>query len=155
MRAALIAGNWKMNGSRASNAGLLEGVRGGAAAVKAELAVCVPAPYLAQVQAVLTGSPVRWGAQDVSAHERGAFTWPEWAAALAAAITRAQAAGDPDTGDTYYRHWLDALETLAIDRGLADAERLHALEHAWEAAAERTPHGLPIELTPAERARAR
>jgi nitrile hydratase accessory protein len=88
-------------------------------------------------------------------HERGAFTWPEWAAALAAAITRAQAAGDPDTGDTYYRHWLDALETLAIDRGLADAERLHALEHAWEAAAERTPHGLPIELTPAERALAR
>ena len=74
MRADLIAGNWKMNGSRASNAGLLEGVRAGAAAVKAELAVCVPAPYLAQVQAVLTGSPVRWGAQDVSAHERGAFT---------------------------------------------------------------------------------
>ncbi len=85
-------------------------------------------------------------------HERGAFTWPEWAAALSAAIGRAQAAGDPDTGDTYYQHWLDALETLVIDKGLADAQRLHALEHAWVAAADRTPHGQPIELNDAERA---
>ena len=75
-------------------------------------------------------------------HERGAFTWPEWAAALSAAIGRA----------TYYQHWLDALETLVIDKGLADAQRLHALEHAWEAAADRTPHGQPIELNDAERA---
>jgi len=74
MRRTLIAGNWKMNGSLASNAGLLDGVRADAASVRAELAVCVPAPYLAQVQSVLGGSPVRWGAQDVSAHERGAFT---------------------------------------------------------------------------------
>ena len=74
MRRTLIAGNWKMNGSFASNAGLLDGVRAGAAAVSCELAVCVPAPYLAQVQSALGGSPVRWGAQDVSAHERGAFT---------------------------------------------------------------------------------
>jgi triosephosphate isomerase len=74
MRRTLIAGNWKMNGSFASNAGLLAGVRAGAAAVSGELAVCVPAPYLAQVQSALSGSPVRWGAQDVSAHERGAFT---------------------------------------------------------------------------------
>jgi nitrile hydratase accessory protein len=49
-------------------------------------------------------------------HERGAFTWPEWAAALTAAIRRAQAAGDPDTGDTYYQHWLDALETWSSTR---------------------------------------
>ena len=68
------------------------------------------------------------------------------------AIRRAQAAGDPDHGDTYYRHWLDALETLVISRGLADADRLHALEHAWEAAAERTSHGQPIELSNAEKA---
>ena len=74
MRRTLIAGNWKMNGSFASNASLLDGVRAGAAAVSGELAVCVPAPYLAQVQSALGGSPVRWGAQDVSAHERGAFT---------------------------------------------------------------------------------
>lgn len=85
-------------------------------------------------------------------HERGAFTWPEWAAALTDAIRRAQAAGDADHGDTYYRHWLDALEHIVITKGLADADRLHALEHAWEAAAARTPHGQPIELTAAEQA---
>ena len=97
-----------------------------------------------------------WQAQafalTLALHERGAFTWPEWAAALAAAIQSAQAAGDPDTGHTYYRHWLNALETLVLQKGLADAARLHALEHAWEAAAERTPHGEPIALNDAERA---
>lgn len=85
-------------------------------------------------------------------HERGVFSWTEWAAALGQAINRAQAAGDPDLGDTYYRHWLDALEGLVIAKGLADAGRLHALEQAWHAAAERTPHGRPIELSAAERA---
>lgn len=94
-------------------------------------------------------------AMALALHERGLFTWPEWAAALAAAITRAQAAGDPDLGATYYRHWLDALESLVIAKGLADADRLHALEHAWEAAAERTPHGQAIELHAAELALAR
>jgi len=74
MRTPLIAGNWKMNGSLAANATLLAGLLGDEAAVSAELAVCVPAPYLAQVQSVLGGSAVRWGAQDASAHERGAFT---------------------------------------------------------------------------------
>jgi triosephosphate isomerase (TIM) len=74
MRTPLIAGNWKMNGSLAANATLLAGILRDEAAVSAELAVCVPAPYLAQVQSVLGGSPVRWGAQDVSAQERGAFT---------------------------------------------------------------------------------
>ena len=63
-----------MNGSLAANATLLAGILRDEAAVSAELAVCVPAPYLAQVQSVLGGSPVRWGAQDVSAQERGAFT---------------------------------------------------------------------------------
>lgn len=100
------------------------------------------------------GAP--WQAQAfalaLALHERGVFTWPEWAAALTDAIRRAQAAGDPDLGDTYYRHWLDALEALVIAKGVADADRLHALEHAWEAAAARTPHGRPIELTDAERA---
>ena len=100
------------------------------------------------------GAP--WQAQAfalaLALHERGVFTWPEWAAALTDAIRRAQAQGDPDHGDTYYRHWLDALEQLVISKGLADAGRLHALEHAWEAAAARTPHGLPIELSAAEKA---
>ena len=79
-------------------------------------------------------------------HERGLFTWPQWTAALSAAIARAQERGEPDDGQTYYHHWLDALETLLLERGLADAATLHALEHAWEDAAERTPHGQPVVL---------
>jgi triosephosphate isomerase len=74
MRTPLIAGNWKMNGSLAANATLLAGLLGDREVMSVQLAVCVPAPYLAQVLSMLDGSPVRWGAQDVSAHERGAFT---------------------------------------------------------------------------------
>ena len=73
MRRTLIAGNWKMNGSLAANATLLEGIRAGAPS-GCDLAVCVPAPYLAQVQAALNASAVRWGAQDLSEHESGAYT---------------------------------------------------------------------------------
>jgi nitrile hydratase accessory protein len=94
-------------------------------------------------------------AMTLALHERGLFSWSEWAQALSQAITRAQAGGDPDLGDTYYRHWLDALETLLQAKGLASAAALHALEHAWEDAAERTPHGHTIELLPQERALAR
>jgi triosephosphate isomerase len=82
MRTPLIAGNWKMNGSLASNAALLDGVRAGAAGLKAELAVCVPAPYLAQVQSALAGSGVNWGAQDLSVHDSGAYTGEVSAAML-------------------------------------------------------------------------
>lgn len=74
MRGILIAGNWKMNGSLSSNAGLLEGIRSGATAARAELAVCVPSPYLAQAQALLSGSQVSWGGQDLSVHQAGAYT---------------------------------------------------------------------------------
>ena len=82
----------------------------------------------------------------VALHERGVFTWPEWAAALAAEIRRAQAAGDPDTGETYYRHWLAALERLVAEKGVADAQTLGRYADAWGRAADRTPHGTPIEL---------
>ena len=51
-------------------------------------------------------------AMTLALHERGVFTWPEWAAALAAEIKRAQSEGDPDTGETYYSHWLNTLEKL-------------------------------------------
>ena len=88
-------------------------------------------------------------AMTLALHEQGAFTWTEWASALTVAIRRAQSRGDPDLGNTYYQHWLDALETLLQAKGLAHADTLHALEHAWEDAAERTPHGQTIEL-PAE-----
>ena len=86
-------------------------------------------------------------AMTLALHERGLFSWPEWAAALAAAIKRAQAAGDPDSGDTYYRHWLAALERIVAEKGLADAPTLARYRDAWDHAADRTPHGTPIELT--------
>ena len=54
-------------------------------------------------------------AMELALHERGMFTWPQWAAALSREISRAQAAGDADLGDTYYQHWLRALESLAKD----------------------------------------
>jgi nitrile hydratase accessory protein len=78
--------------------------------------------------------------------DRGLFTWPEWAATLADEIRRAQAAGDPDTGETYYRHWLNALERLVASKGVSDALTLARYRDAWDHAAGRTPHGAPIEL---------
>jgi triosephosphate isomerase len=74
MRPKLIVGNWKMNGSRASNAALLAGIAAGLNGAKAACAVCVPAPYLHQVEELLKGSSIAWGAQDVSAYEGGAYT---------------------------------------------------------------------------------
>lgn len=74
-RRPLIAGNWKMHGSLASNAALLSAVQAGLSeSVQCDIAVCVPAPYLAQVQQLLQDSPIRWGAQDVSFQPGGAFT---------------------------------------------------------------------------------
>lgn len=73
MRVKLVAGNWKMHGSLAGNPGLLQAVRAGAKGA-AEIAVCVPYPYLAQVSSALEGSMVAWGAQDVSEHSQGAYT---------------------------------------------------------------------------------
>ena len=71
----LIVGNWKMNGGLASNEALLGAIVDGlSSASHALLAVCVPAPYLAQVQTRLQGSALAWGSQDVSAHEQGAYT---------------------------------------------------------------------------------
>ncbi|MCB1828590.1 MAG: triose-phosphate isomerase [Chromatiaceae bacterium] len=75
MRQPLVAGNWKMNGSRVSIEVLLGGVKSGIGDVKvAEVAVCAPAIYLPQVQAQLRGTPIAWGGQDVSTHESGAYT---------------------------------------------------------------------------------
>ena len=93
-----------------------------------------------------------WEAQAFSMtlalHDRGLFTWPEWAATLAAEIKRAQAAGDPDTGETYYQHWLKALERLVAEKGVTTGETLTRYRDAWDHAADRTPHGKPIELKP-------
>jgi nitrile hydratase accessory protein len=82
----------------------------------------------------------------VALRQRGLFTWQEWAERLAAEIRRAQAAGDPDRGDTYYHHWLAALERLIVERGLFGADDLAERHAAWERAARATPHGEPIML---------
>jgi triosephosphate isomerase len=74
MKKKLIAGNWKMNGSLAANEALVRAVLAGLNQPACSVAVCVPAPYLAQVQALLQDSPVLLGAQDVSAQEVGAYT---------------------------------------------------------------------------------
>jgi len=87
-------------------------------------------------------------AMALALHERGLFTWNEWADALAREIKRAQASGDPDTGETYYRHWLATLEKLVAEKGVATTATLLRTRDAWDHAADRTPHGSPIELKP-------
>ena len=74
MKKKLIAGNWKMNGTAASNAALLEALLAKSADWKCPVAVCVPAVYMAQVQAIVEGTAIALGAQDVSAQESGAYT---------------------------------------------------------------------------------
>ena len=93
-----------------------------------------------------------WQAQAFSMtlwlHEQGHFTWPEWAERLSAVISAAQADGDPDLGDTYYLHWLKALETLVAEKGLLTSDDLRQRKDAWERATLATPHGQPIVLPP-------
>ena len=79
-------------------------------------------------------------------YERGLFTWDEWAQALSAQIRAAQAQGDPDLGNTYYRHWLTAIETLVRAKDISSPEELGRYQRAWGHAADRVPHGQPIEL---------
>jgi triosephosphate isomerase (TIM) len=81
-RRKLVVGNWKMHGSRPANAELLAGVLAGRP-YAADVAVCVPFVYLTETAAMLASSEVRWGAQDVSAHEQGAYTGEVSAAMLA------------------------------------------------------------------------
>ncbi len=95
-----------------------------------------------------------WEAQSfamtLALHERGLFTWPEWTETLSREIKRAQAMGDPDTGETYYRHWLAALERIVAEKGVTDVSTLASYHEAWGRAADRTPHGEPIELEPGD-----
>ncbi len=85
-------------------------------------------------------------AMTLALFERGLFTWPEWAATLADEIKKAQAGGDPDTGETYYQHWLNALERMVAHKGVTDPATLRRYHDAWDRACDRTPHGQPIEL---------
>ncbi|MBK7120131.1 MAG: triose-phosphate isomerase [Comamonadaceae bacterium] len=74
MKKKLIAGNWKMNGGLAANEALAKALLGGLSVPACNVAVCAPAPYLAQLQVLLANSAIALGAQDVSAHESGAYT---------------------------------------------------------------------------------
>jgi triosephosphate isomerase len=85
MRSKLIAGNWKMNGSLATNDVLVRDVQQGMQALqspKPHVAMCVPAAYFSQVQQLIKDSGIDLGAQDVSAHEQGAYTGEVSAAML-------------------------------------------------------------------------
>ena len=85
-------------------------------------------------------------AMALTLHAQGVFTWTEWASMLGETIKAAQAAGDPDTGDTYYRHWLATLERMVAEKAVTSQAHLTSHRDAWERAAARTPHGQPIEL---------
>lgn len=117
MRRKLIAGNWKMNGSLASNAALLSDIVRGSAGLHCDLLVCVPAPYLAQVQAALTGSAVAWGAQDLSAHESGAYTGEISAAMLGDFSCRYVIVGHSERRSLHSES--DALVAQKMQRALA------------------------------------
>jgi nitrile hydratase accessory protein len=82
----------------------------------------------------------------VQLQEQGLFTWEEWAQALGAEIAAAQKCGDPDLGDTYYSHWLSALERLVVSKGAATHAGLEDTKDAWDRAVKATPHGQPIVL---------
>jgi len=85
-------------------------------------------------------------AMTVSLHAAGAFTWREWADALAAELSAAAAHGEPDDGSHYYEHWLTALEMLVAKKGVVPEQELERRMDEWEAAVRATPHGKPIEL---------
>ena len=81
--------------------------------------------------------------------EAGCFSWPEWVKIFSRQIKAAQKRGDPDLGDTYYRHWLNALEQICAAKGLVAGKDLHRRKAAWRRAYLNTPHGRPIELAAA------
>ena len=86
-------------------------------------------------------------AMALALYEKGLFAWSEWSAMLGEEIKKAQAAGDSDTGETYYHHWLATLERMVTEKGTASAQALAQHYQAWERAMHRTPHGKPIELS--------
>lgn len=79
----------------------------------------------------------------VALHERGLFSWGEWAEALSSEVKRPDAAED---GYDYYERWLAALEKLLAAKGVAPARDVDQLAAAWQRAAHATPHGKPILL---------
>ena len=87
-------------------------------------------------------------AMAVALHQRGLFTWTEWATTLSMQIGAAEA--DRDADGTYYEHWLNALEQIVADKGASTRGELASYRQAWDSAADRTAHGQPIELQPVD-----
>lgn len=85
-------------------------------------------------------------AMAVALHERGLFTWTEWADRLSRTLAAARDAGRPDDGTAYYLHWLATLEALAAEKGAASPAELSDRRDAWDRAARATPHGEPVVL---------
>ena len=112
-----IVGNWKMNGSLSANQDLLHAIHAGLSTASCQAAVCVPAPYLAQVQQQLLGSALWWGAQDVSAHEQGAFTGEVSAAMLRDFGVRVAIVGHSERRQ--YHGETDAVVATKAQRALA------------------------------------
>ena len=117
------------------------------------------APALLAMQDELSGLPrdadgpifnAPWEAQafamTLALHERGEFSWKEWAETLAAVIGEVKQRGEADTGANYYRHWMTALERISARKGIVTEALLQERRALWEEAARRTPHGQPIQL---------
>lgn len=85
-------------------------------------------------------------AMTLSLHAADAFTWPEWADALATELATAANHREPDDGNYYYEHWLTALEKLVVRKRIVPQRELERRVGEWDAAAQATPHGKPIEL---------
>ena len=79
----------------------------------------------------------------VALHQRGVFTWSEWAAELSKQVARPGAAQD---GSDYYQHWLATIEALLAEKGVAGPQMVADLSASWQRAAHATPHGKPILL---------
>lgn len=91
--------------------------------------------------------PEPWAAEafamTVHLHEKGLFTWTEWARALSTEVHRS---GRAEDGSDYFDCWVAALSALLVEKGVADTDAVLALQESWQRAAEATPHGMPIEL---------
>ncbi len=85
-------------------------------------------------------------AMTLALHDKGLFTWEQWAQTLGDVIAHAPDHGDPDLGNTYYWHWLGALERIVRESGYVSQDMLTEKQSAWRDAAARTPHGQPIVL---------
>jgi len=82
----------------------------------------------------------------IALHQQGVFSWPEWAATLSSEIRAAQDSGDPDLGNTYYRHWLEALQRLVCEKGVTAPSEIDERQENWRKAYLNTPHGQPVDL---------